>query len=322
MKLKIYLQKKFNRVSILKKCAGILHGIILNRMNNRVMRGIEDSIVSPSYAPVFIIGVPRSGTTILYQMITNEFMVAYINNFMHGLYRIPALASRLSLGLFGTKAHNSFTSNLGDTSSSGWLAPSECGDFWYQYLDREDVHVQPENISRELKKQLRENLMSISVTQGMPLVLKNNFNTTRLRLIAEVFPEAKIIYLDRSNHSTCSSLLKARQKVGDPKQWFSTKIPNYETLEKLSPEEQVVEQVFGIKSIVDQDLSLFPENQVFRLRYEDLDGLKGCPEQLREFIYPNLKRREDAVPIEIKVSQKTSSNTTLANLIKEREKSD
>ncbi|MEA1896642.1 MAG: hypothetical protein U9N53_03130, partial [Bacteroidota bacterium] len=34
-------------------------------------------------SPVFIIGIPRSGTTILYQLVTQIFNVSYFNNFIN-----------------------------------------------------------------------------------------------------------------------------------------------------------------------------------------------------------------------------------------------
>lgn len=74
------------------------------------------------HQPVFIIGAPRTGSTILYQMNLNvSILTTYLVNFFFGFW--------LRKKLFCNKAHDSFNSNLGDTQ--GYNSPSECGiDFF------------------------------------------------------------------------------------------------------------------------------------------------------------------------------------------------
>src|SRR5690242_9126044 len=60
--------------------------------------------------PVFIVGTPRSGSTFLYQLLTNQFDVAYIDNLAARLADVLPLAMWVSHGCFGSKPHNSFTS--------------------------------------------------------------------------------------------------------------------------------------------------------------------------------------------------------------------
>ncbi len=52
------------------------------------------------YPPVFIIGPPRSGTTVLYQLLCKHTNFSYINNFIGHWYRIPILAAKAYNTLF------------------------------------------------------------------------------------------------------------------------------------------------------------------------------------------------------------------------------
>ncbi|NIU01843.1 MAG: hypothetical protein GWN01_13315, partial [Nitrosopumilaceae archaeon] len=45
------------------------------------------------YPPVFILGPPRSGTTLLYQLMTCSFNFAYIPNIANKFYRCPISAT-------------------------------------------------------------------------------------------------------------------------------------------------------------------------------------------------------------------------------------
>ena len=69
-----------------------------------------------THQPTFIIGAPRSGSTILYQALTNAYDVAYFDNVACTLHRNPLAGFALSRVMFGDRPHDSFTSTHGTTS--------------------------------------------------------------------------------------------------------------------------------------------------------------------------------------------------------------
>src|SRR6056297_1278708 len=77
------------------------------------------------HQPVFIIGAPRTGSTILYQALTNLYDVLYIDNLVCRFHRNLFLGFRVSNRIYGAKPHNSFSSYHGRTR--GGHSPSECG---------------------------------------------------------------------------------------------------------------------------------------------------------------------------------------------------
>ena len=87
------------------------------------------SRLNKNFSPIFIIGVPRSGSTLLYQIIINYFKVIFPNNL------IKLIPDSLYLGFWFTKIFNKkllpiFNSNYGDTSKYGLFQPSEFGGMW------------------------------------------------------------------------------------------------------------------------------------------------------------------------------------------------
>tara|TARA_B100000575_G_scaffold102144_1_gene81416 strand:+ start:40 stop:339 length:300 start_codon:yes stop_codon:yes gene_type:complete len=72
---------------------------ILSPLQNNFLHK-EDLKYLDLYPPVFIIGPPRSGTTVLYQLLCKHTNFSYINNFIGNWYRIPILAAKVYINFF------------------------------------------------------------------------------------------------------------------------------------------------------------------------------------------------------------------------------
>lgn len=207
------------------------------------------------FEPVFIIGAPRTGSTILYQAITNHFDVLYIDNLASIFYRNLFFGLGLSNLLFGRKAHGNFKADHGDTSSYGLHAPSECGEFWYRFIPKNQHYLAPEEVSERAVQAIRQELTALINFHGRPLVINNNNIGLRLALIKQAFPMARFIVTDREPLYVAQSLLKARLRFyGDVHSWWSMKPENYLQLLKLEPAKQVVHQHHSIRITMIEDL--------------------------------------------------------------------
>ena len=101
------------------------------------------------YFSVFIVGEPRTGSTIFYQIITNYFNVAYPDNLVNFYRRNAFIGFALSKFIFNGRAHNCYSSNFGNTDNCGLHAPNEFGQFWYRWLPRDRHFVTSETISKK-----------------------------------------------------------------------------------------------------------------------------------------------------------------------------
>lgn len=220
--------------------------------------------------PIFIIGAPRTGSTILYQALSDYYKVAYIDNLacrLHGALFTGMILSRL---LFGSRPHGNFKSRHGDTLQYGLHAPSECGGFWYRWLPKNRHFVDHPDISPSMTIQIRRELSAVINAFGEPLLVKNMNAGQRLRLIQKVFPGAKLIYLRRRHPDIVRSIKAVRVATGTPQGELWSILPrNHAQLAALPEEEMIAGQIVAIEAQIEEDLALFPPDNVVTIRYED-----------------------------------------------------
>lgn len=251
------------------------------------------------HQPIFIIGAPRTGSTILYQTLTNQLDVLYIDNLACRFHKNLFFGFWLSNLFFKQKAHNCFSSNHGATK--GLRSPSECGEFWYRWLPRDRHFIDHQDVTDKMVKEIREEITSVINKYDKPLVFKNLNAGQRLRLLQKCFPEAKFIFCKRNPFFTVQSILNAKRKVGLADNDFWSVMPkNVDELRKLSWPEQIVGQVYYLEKQITVDLTLFNKQNIIEVDYQHFtsDTLKIMSEKLE------LKERKEFEPAKIELREK------------------
>jgi hypothetical protein len=288
----VIMSNRFYTREIAKKIGWVSSPII------RTFTGKDKYVVQPASenAPVFIIGAPRTGSTILYQLLTNELDVLYIDNLIDVFFRNFLAAFKMSNRLFGSKPHNCFKSVHGNTWKCGLHAPSECGDFWYQWLPRDRHYITPEDVSRNVIENIQGNINAPLAYFNKPLVFKNMNAGLRLKLIKSALPDSKFIFVKRDPVDTAISILNVRKKTqGSIDKWWSLIPPNHEELLPLSPVQQVVNQIYRIEKQIISDLKLFPEGNTIVVNYPDIMiSYEDVIKELKEFMGPDTQYRQGA----------------------------
>lgn len=217
---------------------------------------------------VFIVGAPRSGSTILYQYLSAGTDVGYISNFMNAGREVPVVAAWLHCRKYGNTRHASFSSSYGITEKDGALAPNE-GLFWKAWFKGEHS-VQPENVPESSLRQLRRVLLAHSGIWKKPLLIKNLSWGMRLDLLRHILPETRVIHIKRNAFYNIQSMLLAKRKHGIPagKLW-SIRPPQYKQLLTLPEMEQVTQQYDAIETEIRRALSYYPADKQITVHYED-----------------------------------------------------
>lgn len=255
--------------ALLPSVLGVLSPIEAARLR-RVDTG--RAIAAP---PVFIVGAPRTGSTVLYQVITNALDVAYLSNLAALMYRSLYLGLRAHAGVYGTRAHDCFESRYGRTS--GLAAPSETGKLWYRWFPRDRDCIEAGDVDTERLTALRAAVAATTADLGRNVVFKNLNNGQRLRVLQPLFPEALVIFVRRDPLATACSLLAARRRLrGSADEWLSVRPCDVERLRTLPWPDQIAGQVHSLERRIEADLALFPDGQVLRIRYEALCGDVGA----------------------------------------------
>jgi len=268
------------------------------------------------YQPIFIIGAPRTGSTILYQTITNQLDVLYVDNLICRCYRNLFFGFYLSDKLFKQKAHNSFNSEYGDTK--GFHSPSECGGFWYRWLPTDRHFIDYDDIMDNMISEIKNEITAVINYFNKPLVFNNNNVALRIRLLKQVFPDAKYIVADREPIFVSQSLLKARLKFfGTYDEWFSILPKNYKELQNFEYYKQVVFQHYFINKQMYEDLkSLVNSNNFITIQYKDISKNKDkILSQIKCFLDYKLER-ENYIDNKIVESRAISVDENLEKLLK------
>ena len=222
------------------------------------------------YPPIFVVGAPRSGSTLLYQLLADRFDVGYLANGHARHPGAPSLVERRR-GLIRRRP-----AELGDYQSAfggtaGDLGPSECGPFWYRFFPRRPHYVSADDFPTTSRRQLRAAVGAFVEACGRPVVYKNLVNTARMEAIAAALPEALFLAIHRDLADNARSILDARMGVtGAYEGWWSVEPPEIERLRELPPHEQAVEQVRTLDALVARVEASIGNGRVLHLSYEDL----------------------------------------------------
>jgi len=221
----------------------------------------------PSSHPLlFILGLPRTGTTLVYQYVVHRLQVAYFTNGVGRFYLAPCLATWVQRTL-NSEYESDFMSEYG--SVLGPMAPQEAGRFWGRFFDFED-YVSPEHVSPQSRRKLRRTIACVQRLFGNPLLVNKNVkHILRIPVLDAIFPNAFFLRVERDHVDVALSLLRARYaNLEDPSDWWSARPPNHQDLQDLPKDEQIARQVKALDRKVETDLSKIPSDRVLRINYQ------------------------------------------------------
>jgi hypothetical protein len=163
-----------------------------------------------SHTSVQITGLPRTGTTILYQLLARTGCVGYVSNLMAFFWRVPTVGATLQRQLTTGEVTLSTSSMAGRTVEP--LDPHEFGYFWRAVLGHS-----ANSMVRDLEPwpidRLQQVLDDVSKVFGAPTVYKNFLV---LAHPDEMFtlPSARFLVLERPAIDVAASLVALDRRVG------------------------------------------------------------------------------------------------------------
>jgi omega-hydroxy-beta-dihydromenaquinone-9 sulfotransferase len=235
---------------------------------------IRDTIVDP---PVFVLGVWRSGTTHLQNLFAvdgrfafpNWYQVAYPHTFLSTEARrsralgffIPEtrLQDNMKYGL-ALPAEDEFALCTATAHSPmmSWIFPRRA-----KYYDRyATLGAVSEAELSEWKAALLWFVKKLACKYRKPVVLKSPFHTGRIRLLLDVFPEARFVHIHRDPYAVYQSSCHTQRAA-----------MKYCTLQRqeLDEQERTIHQYKEVVEAFFAEKDLIPEGRFHELRYEDMD---------------------------------------------------
>ena len=221
---------------------------------------------------LFVFGLPRSGTTLLAQVIAHSFDVGYINNFMARFWLAPVTGVRLAHAILGGEGQTNFQSHYATTCRLTDI--HEFGYFWRYWLRKETVSqiVQAEEEEASIDwRGLKKTLLNLQHEFDKPMVFKNIFGAYHIRRFVDLLSRALFVYIERDPLDVAISMLDARRAFyGNPDTWWSTYPPEYDVLRDQPYMEQIAGQVHYLRRFYNRQMKALHGDNVVRITYRDL----------------------------------------------------
>ncbi len=245
-------------------------------LKNRCLQIPERFLIRRNYREdlpiVFIVGVPRSGTTLLFQLMSRYLDLGYVNNYMARYWMAPiwgggSYRRRWS----GTHQKGELESDFGGTSDLD--DPHEFSWFWQFHTEFGACdHLREQELRAIDWRPIRRELLGLAGWFGRPLVFKSiNYVNYHVDWFRRLLPDARFVWIQRERRFTARSILKVReQRYGDPAIWWSVRPRDLAAWRERSPEEQVAHQIRDIEGALERGFSNLPEGKGLRLTYEAL----------------------------------------------------
>lgn len=253
------------------------------RLCERTVTNKKIKSLQIKHDPVFIIGHWRSGTKLLHNLLTQDQQMAYVSTyqsvFPESIFIQPGkfiFKNFTDILIPSTREGDNVRLNpdfpqeeeftLGSKNPSSyyyfWFFPKKTLEFYDNFINHQNINSrQLENWKRNYKTLIKKACLNT----GKPVFLsKNPPNTARIKLLLEIFPNAKFIHIHRNPVLVFLSTMK----------FYTTMMPHLQ-FHSISKEQLQEYVIMVYKNLMHQFLkerNLIPEKNFIELQFEELES--------------------------------------------------
>jgi hypothetical protein len=164
---------------------------------------------APRLPIVIVTGAPRSGTTVVSQVLAAQLPVTFFNNLTAIFPRAPIVANRLFRRLLRPRppAYRSFYGR-----TAGFGRQNDGLHLWDRWLGH-DRYAVPAELAPDVAERMRRFFAAWEAVFGKPLLTKNNALATGATAVARALPTAHFVYVRREPAYAAQSILRAREVI-------------------------------------------------------------------------------------------------------------
>jgi hypothetical protein len=233
---------------------------------------------------VFLMALPRSGSTLAYQLMVHGFEPLYLSNLSNLFYGLPWVGGKLSSVLCECYKSN-FKSQYGFVE--GLCGPAEGLKFWSYWtasgLDEVIFESPPQRIVNERLQYFRRALGNLT-SSNRPLIAGYLGHALTSKNLRSWFPGAIFVRLHRDPLSNALSILRSRLASGA--NWFSVRPVEcrVDASSNYDIHYEVASQVYWLNRRLDW---LMEDEKTIHVSYE---GLATDPKKTLEIILKHAHR--------------------------------
>ena len=233
----------------------------------RARSGVEEL---PIQLPLIaIVGPPRAGSTLIYQLLAATFAVSHLDNIQHAFLRYPYLGYCVSRVLCRRRQYR-YESDHGFVEGLGGL--SEGNFFWPFWFDMQMEQKTPHPDPHRLKHVARFFNLMFEI-ERCPMVASFNAHSFYLVELESWFTKVLFVNLTRNRAANAVSLLRARKRLTtDVRSWWSHKPARCRTSENTDPYRQIACQITATREAISEARSKLSPEIFLDVEYERLCG--------------------------------------------------
>jgi hypothetical protein len=167
------------------------------------------SAPDPTLPLLFICGAPRTGTTLVEQVLLHQLPFSFMNNLTAVFPRAPLTANRIfrpGVPRGGAPYHNYYGKTV------GFSGPNDGLHLWDRWLGTDRTKIR-DSLTTVEQVEMRRFFGAMEQLFGRPILAKNNSLSACANLVAEVFDQAYFICMTRDPLYLAQSQLKARLDI-------------------------------------------------------------------------------------------------------------
>lgn len=249
---------------------------MLNALLAPLERVLAAGREEPGRPVVFVVGLPRTGTTLAAQVLATAHEYGYPSNLLARFWRAPSVGAYLDRALRALagagRTAAGFDSVYGRTS--GPWGVHELGYFWDRWFDRgQTTHrLTPSEREEVPVADLKRSLAGLERAFRASLLFSNNtWCTLQASYLARVLPASIFVVCERDPLWIAQSLLIGRRRRhGDRDRWWSVRPRAFERLTGFPWNEQIGGQVAHLLGAQEEELEAVPSSRTLRLPYPEL----------------------------------------------------
>ena len=256
---------------------GSLANTALARLETAVYgKRIRSTRVEP---PLFILGIWRSGTTLLHNLLArddrfafaNNYQVCFPNTFLTTERRNARLAGfflpkkrpqdNVAMGVQEPQEDEfAFCSMTGRSYPMGLVFPRRA-EHYERYLTLRNASTSE---IEQWQSAFLGLVQKLSFKHRRPLLLKSPGHTCRINLLLKIFPGARFVHIHRNPYTVFQSLQHLIRTVMP---WFALQRPTRHDLE-----EWVIQMYRQVYDVFFEERGMIPQGQLHEVRFEELEA--------------------------------------------------